>query len=259
MKFFSLDSPIMTFLNKVANLMILNLITILCCIPVVTAGAAITALYYVTLKMARGEDPYIIRNYFKAFVQNFKQSTIVWLVLLVIGAALFLDWKILDSMELSETLGRTVHGVLIAIIVIVIDVAIYVFPVISRFENKITATVKNALLMSIVGLPRTVLILLIHLLPVVLILATKHAEPILLLLGFSTVAYLSSTQFVKVFKPFEPEAEPMPAEDEYVPLPFMVEEEEARKAELEACRAQEAAGKKAEPAEESNADVTQTE
>ena len=60
MKLFNLDSPVMVFLSKVANLMILNVLTIICCIPIFTAGAAITALYYVTIKMARGDDPYII-------------------------------------------------------------------------------------------------------------------------------------------------------------------------------------------------------
>ena len=60
MKLFNLDSPVMVFLSKVANLMILNVLTIICCIPIFTAGAAITALYYVTIKMARGDDPYIL-------------------------------------------------------------------------------------------------------------------------------------------------------------------------------------------------------
>mgnify|MGYP000826074887 FL=1 len=63
MKLFNLDSPVMVFLSKVANLMILNVLTIICCIPIFTAGAAITALYYVTIKMARGDDPYICLLY----------------------------------------------------------------------------------------------------------------------------------------------------------------------------------------------------
>lgn len=259
MKFFSLDSPVMVFLTKMANLMILNLLTIMCCIPVVTAGAAITAMYYVTLKMARGEDPYIVKNYFKAFVQNFKQSTIVWLLLIVVSVALFLDWKILSAMELSGGLGKAAHGILIAIIIIVCIVTMYVFPMISRFENKISVTLRNSLLMSIVGLPRTVLIVLIHMLPIALIMATEMATPLMLLLGFATVAYLSSTQFVKIFKPFEPQEEPAPAEDEYVPLPFMVEEEEARKAEAEARRLQEESGINTESVEENTADTTETE
>ena len=72
MKLFNLDSPVMVFLSKVANLMILNVLTIICCIPIFTAGAAITALYYVTIKMARGDDPYIIKRriYFQKLFQT---------------------------------------------------------------------------------------------------------------------------------------------------------------------------------------------
>ena len=94
MKLFNLDSPVMVFLSKVANLMILNVLTIICCIPIFTAGAAITALYYVTIKMARGDDPYIIKGYFKSFKENFKQATIIWLIMLVVIAIIAVDWRV---------------------------------------------------------------------------------------------------------------------------------------------------------------------
>ena len=57
MKLFNLDSPVMVFLSKVANLMILNVLTIICCIPIFTAGAAITALYYVTCLLYTSPSP----------------------------------------------------------------------------------------------------------------------------------------------------------------------------------------------------------
>ena len=53
---FNLDSPIMRFLSKVCDLMILNVMCIICCLPIVTAGASITALYTITMKMVRGEE-----------------------------------------------------------------------------------------------------------------------------------------------------------------------------------------------------------
>ena len=56
---FNLDSPIMRFLSKVCDLMILNVMCIICCLPIVTAGASITALYTITMKMVRGEESYI--------------------------------------------------------------------------------------------------------------------------------------------------------------------------------------------------------
>ncbi|MBO5999901.1 MAG: YesL family protein, partial [Lachnospiraceae bacterium] len=67
---FSMDSPLMKVLSRVADLLILNLLTVVCCIPVITAGAAFSAMYYVLLKMVRGEEGYIVKQYFKAFKEN---------------------------------------------------------------------------------------------------------------------------------------------------------------------------------------------
>ncbi|MGN1184899.1 MAG: DUF624 domain-containing protein, partial [Oliverpabstia sp.] len=72
---FNPDNKFFTFMGKVADLMILNLLCIVCCLPIVTAGASITALYYVTLKIARNEETYIARGFFHSFKENFKQAT----------------------------------------------------------------------------------------------------------------------------------------------------------------------------------------
>ena len=82
---FSSESPLFSKLNTLADLVLLNLLTILCSLPVVTAGASITALYYTMYKL-RNQEAKLYRAFFKAFKENFKQATIIWLVLLVIGA-----------------------------------------------------------------------------------------------------------------------------------------------------------------------------
>ena len=84
-RFFNLDSPLMTFLSKMADLMILNLLTLICCIPIITAGDAMTALYYMTVKMVKNEECYLVKGYFKSFKENFKQATIIWLIALLVG------------------------------------------------------------------------------------------------------------------------------------------------------------------------------
>ena len=73
--FFSPDNPVMEFIAKIFDLVVLNLIFIFSCVPIVTIGASTSALSYVTLKMVRGEDPYIWKNFWKSFRQNFKQGT----------------------------------------------------------------------------------------------------------------------------------------------------------------------------------------
>ena len=69
-----MDNKFFTFMGRVADLCILNIICLICCIPIVTAGASITAMYYVTLKMVRNEEAYIVRSFFKSFKENIKQA-----------------------------------------------------------------------------------------------------------------------------------------------------------------------------------------
>ncbi len=259
MKLFNLDSPVMVFLTKVANLMILNLLTIICCIPIITVGPAVTALYYVTIKMARGDEPYIVKSYFKSFKENFKQATILWIVMLALIIVLILDWEVVVLM-MSGTGAKIMKVVLGVVTIFFVMTALYIFPVLSRFENTIKQTVKNAFLISIMSLPKTVVIILIHLLPLGLLLLTIQALPFLFLLGMPAVAYLSSMMFVRVFKKFEPEEEDLGNGDELAPLSFIVEEQQAKQAALEAEQAakraarekaaQEASGSEEEKGEE---------
>ena len=67
MRIFDLDSPLMRVLTKMADLMLLNLLALICCIPIITVGASLTALHYVALKIVRNEEGYIIRTFFKSF------------------------------------------------------------------------------------------------------------------------------------------------------------------------------------------------
>lgn len=237
MKIFNLDSPFMQFLTMIGNLMIINILTILLCLPIITAGDAITAMYFVTIKMARGDDPYIVKAYFKSFKENFKQATILWILMLIVAFILAADCRIVFvSMEGSFA---TAMKIIIAVIVIfALMTCLYIFPVLSRFENSIKHTIKNAFLMSILNLPRSVLILVIHLLPALLVLVSTSSIPILFLLGMSVVAYLCSTQYVKIFKKYEPEEEAVENGDDLAPLSFIVEEEKAK---MEAIAAAEAA------------------
>ena len=80
-----MDNKFFVFMGRVADLMILNILCIICCIPIITIGASVTAMYYVTLKMTRNEESYIVRSFFKSFKENFKQATVIWLVALADG------------------------------------------------------------------------------------------------------------------------------------------------------------------------------
>ena len=223
-RFFNLDSPLMTFLSKMADLMILNLLTLICCIPIITAGDAMTALYYMTVKMVKNEECYIVKGYFKSFKENFKQATIIWLIALLVGIILVGDFLILRNSTLS-------FGKVIMVLITVVAV-IYIFPVLSRFENTVKNTIRNSFLMSILNLPKTILLVIINLVPAVVLLVTLQAMPIVILFGFSVPAYVASMLFVKIFKRFEPEEEEEQS-DELETLSFIREEQEQKQRALE--------------------------
>ena len=85
------ENPVIAFLNKMADLILLNLIFLLCCIPVVTIGPAITALYAVSLRSVRYGDGYVIQTFFRSFKQNFKQSFVVGMIGLLFVCLLVID------------------------------------------------------------------------------------------------------------------------------------------------------------------------
>ena len=97
MKFMSIDGPVMRFLGKVADMMILNLLVLICSIPIITMGASLTAMHYVALKVVREEESYITKDFFRSFKMNFKQATKLWLVVLVVGALIGYDIFIMTS------------------------------------------------------------------------------------------------------------------------------------------------------------------
>lgn len=206
-KFFDLDSPVMRFLSRVADLMILNLIALLCCIPIVTIGASYTALHYVLLKMVRNEEGYIVRSYFKSFKENFKQATIIWIVILIFIMVFIGDLFIFNYSPME--FPKALQIVLFALTMIIYMVICYIFPILSRFENTIFNTVKNALFMSILSLPKTVLMMIIYIVPAAAMYFIPMATPFVFLFGISAPAYIAAMLYSGTFKKFEPEEEPI--------------------------------------------------
>lgn len=203
MKFFNYDSPIMQFLSRVTDIIILNILFIVCSLPVITVGASATALYSVTLKMVKNEESYIFSSFFRAFKNNFKHSTISWLILLGAGIIVWMDYRILSIS--GGSLSRIFSAVLIPVCVFLVLIALYIFPFIARFENTIRNSWKNAFLISIVQLPYTVLLLLILALAVAFTLFVNFQITgfVWFVMGFSGLAYLNSFLLRRAFRRFE--------------------------------------------------------
>lgn len=201
MKFLDIDSPLMQALSKMADLMILNLLTLVCCIPIFTIGASLTAMNYMTLKIVRNEECYIARGFFKSFKENFKQSTLIWLLLLLLMIVLAGDIFIIGSSETE--FNAIMQGFIVVAAILVVFTTLYVFPVLARFRNTIRGTLKNALLMSIVQFPKTILMIVVYLIPMILFLFAYPAIPFVLLFGLSVPAWVSAKLNNKLFKTLE--------------------------------------------------------
>jgi len=208
-KFFNMDNTFFSFMSRVADLMLLNILFIICCLPVVTIGASITAMYYVTLKMVRNEESYIAKSFFKSFRENFKQSTILWLIMLVAGILIFIDFNIVN--QIQSTLTTIVRYGLYFITFIYLLILIYLFPVLSKFYNSIKNTFQNALLMSIRHLPFSILLIVIWIAPIVITFIHPtifmYGLLVWILIGFSLLSFLCSLLLVKVFDHYMPKEE----------------------------------------------------
>lgn len=145
--FFNYDNPVWRFIGKLGDLVLLNLLWLVCCIPVFTAGAATTAVYYVTLKLVRDEDDSTIKSFFRSFIQNFKQATAIWLLILLAGSLVAFDlWFIMGGAAagMSGTLKTMLTAVFGGMTLILLFITTYVFPLQARFYNTVKRTLFNA-------------------------------------------------------------------------------------------------------------------
>lgn len=206
---FSLDSGLMSFLSKVTDLIILNLLFLLTCIPIITIGPALTALYSITLKMVKDEDSYIFKNYFLSFKANFKISFLSWLIILVISIITFIDYRIVLQFN---TLRTPFLIILFMVFFLCSLVTLFLFPYIARFENTLKHSFKNAAFIAIISLPYTFLLLLVNVAFIALLIFVVPLQYTFLVcftFGFSALAFVQSFIFRKVFAKFEPKKDPI--------------------------------------------------
>lgn len=206
---FNSDSPIMLFLEKAANLIILNLLWIICCIPIITIVPSTSALYYVTLKMARGEEPYIVKPFFHSFRENLKQGICLTLFYMAVGLLFFFDIRFFLSM--GNALGQILAASFIVLCIVLVVMFCYTCPLQAQFYNPIRATLKNSFLLCVAHPLRTLVILVLNLIPIALFLFGTYyflmTASFWFLLGFSLIARINAVMFVKIFAKFMPEEE----------------------------------------------------
>jgi len=220
MNIFNLDSPVMQALGKVADLMWLNILTMICCIPIITIGPSLTAMHYMALKIVRNEECYITRGFFKSFKENFFQGMIIGVLTLFITLLLVGDFVLLRNPELG--FGKFLQIMITIIAVLFTFTVLYVYPVLAKFANTTWRTIKNAFLMSIMQFPKTLLMIVIWALPLLLLWISGRTVPIVFLFGLSGPAWLCAHLYNKFFRKLEDQVmaenppEQAPDEDEHI-------------------------------------------
>lgn len=154
---FNADNPFWSGMGRVFDVFELNVLWLLCCIPVITIGASTTAFYASMMKLVRGEEGYIHQDFFRAFRQNWKQGTKLGLLLSAIGVFLWIDLR----MTYSHLGG--VYTFLFVIFALLFFfwacVTVYSFPMLATFDNSVKNTLILSFTSSIQHLPQTLMML----------------------------------------------------------------------------------------------------
>lgn len=201
---FDLDSPVMLFISRLCDIVILNVVFLITCIPIFTIGAANTALYDVVFRMDTEREGKLLASYFRAFRENFRQSTALWLILLLFGAATYVNMTRFSILgEEAWLLGYGLFVVSMLVLLLEVFLFSYSFPLLSRFRNSIRQTALNALLLAIGNLPRTLVLTVINCFPWALLIMNFYAFMqlgfIWLAMYFAAAAYFNSRVLKKVF------------------------------------------------------------
>lgn len=203
--FFSTNSPLWRAMSKIADLIWLNILFVVCSIPVFTIGAALSAMYSVTFKLVINEEGSISRDFFNAFRENFRQATVLWLIML--GVGLFLVADVFMAVHLPGLIRDAAHVLLAIIGILYLLTFSYLFPLQSRFANPVKRTMMNALLISTRHLlPTSIAVSALTAVPAVVVWFWPHLIleflPIVVLILFAAIAFFVSKILRPVFQKY---------------------------------------------------------
>ena len=205
MNIFSSDGWFARIFGTIGDIIVVNILFIICSIPIFTMGASMSAMYYTLLKKQRtGETGGIIKLFFRGFKDNFKKSTIAWLLFLLIAFVFSLDFNLFGKGGPQE--NKLMYYTSVIFFILICFIAIYLFPVISAFENFLKNLIIQSIYMAAKNFIFTILIMILYTLPAYFLLASPQVFMvgifILIVCGFGLIAYVSSFMFIKAFSPY---------------------------------------------------------
>lgn len=198
--FFSIEGPFYRFGSILADIMILSVLWLLFMIPVFTIGASTSAMFYVATKRISNREGYIFRDFFSSFKQNFKQSTLSWLLIMLVEIIICFNIYYIWLGNLGKA-GSYLLPVQICLLVEVFAMSLYIFPAMARFNLKFVDAFKSAFYMANKHFPTTLLCVLLFVGSIFVI----DYYPLYIFLAAGVYAYLTSYLFMRVFKKYRPE------------------------------------------------------
>lgn len=200
--FFDPNGKMMEILWKPIHIMFLNLLWVLFSLPIVTIGASTTALYSVFIKMRNGKEGKLFQDFWDAFRSNFRQATIIWLIIL--AAAFVFTTDIVYFLNMGGFFGTFFAMVFFGLDVMLLPMSLYVFPMQAVFDNKVGTTMKSALYLSSRHLLWTVVLMALAILTAI---AVILYWPLIGWFVFGLAAYINAMIFDRIFKRYYPKAE----------------------------------------------------
>lgn len=197
--FFDPNGKMMEILWKPIHIMFLNLLWVLFSLPIVTIGASTTALYSVLIKMRNGKEGKLFQDFWDAFRSNFRQATIIWLIIL--AAAFVFTTDIVYFLNMGGFFGTFFAMVFFGLDVMLLPMSLYVFPMQAVFDNKVGTTMKSALYLSSRHLLWTVVLMALAILTAI---AVILYWPLIGWFVFGLVAFINAWIFDKIFKRYYP-------------------------------------------------------
>lgn len=199
---FDIESPVYKGLSFVADMMLLNIMWVICSLPIITIGPATSAMYQCFFKLRRHGDFSVFRDFISAFKENFKQALVLMLIVLLVFAAVAGEIYMLWLFGFyNSPIGKIVMFLLAYWVLATVS---YLFPLLGCFANKNFQTIKNAWIFAMTNLFQSIVITLLNLLPVFTLLifsAEVFVKCMLIygIIGFSATAYVNSGILLKIF------------------------------------------------------------
>ena len=202
MKIFSTEGGIYKFMTSLFTIFKVNMLWLLCSLPIVTMGAATIAAYDVTLKMVDDEEGYVASQFFKAFKANLKKGIPLGILNLACMYIAWLDFALFEQLE-DNPMMLLIMGIL-AVVVFTLGF-LYAYPLQARYENTIVRTLENSFNISIRYFGRTLFLILIVLVEVIIIFWNVTTIFIGILIGPACIMYTISGVAKYIFRQLEKE------------------------------------------------------